>query len=121
MSDILRVTRMSPDNLGDWSLIDHELVTVKGGRERSRIVYEQAAGKPTTTHVGVWEAEPYEERMDGYPCDEFMVVLEGSCTIIEEDGAEHIFKQGDCFFIPRGMKGIWRQHENMKKYYVIVE
>ena len=49
-----------------------------------------------------------------------MVVLEGSCTIVEEDDNREAFSQGDCFFLPRGFNGYWEQQETMKKYYMIV-
>ena len=46
---------------------------------------------------GIWRSEPYEERYDSYPCDEFMVML-----------------------IPKGFRGFWRQTVAVEKYYVIV-
>jgi len=71
--------------------------------------------------AGVWEASPYKERIDGYPVDEFMLVLDGSVTITEEGGAGQTFSAGEAFIIPKGFCGTWENTETMRKYYVIYE
>ena len=71
--------------------------------------------------AGVWEATPYKERIDGYPVDEFMLVLEGSVTITGEDGTSETFSPGEAFMMPKGFRGTWENTEKMRKYYVIYE
>lgn len=68
---------------------------------------------------GIWRSEPYEERYDSYPCDEFMVMLSGETTVGNESG-EVTYKTGDAFLIPKGFRGFWRQTVAVEKYYVIV-
>jgi uncharacterized protein len=70
--------------------------------------------------AGIWRSSPYTEWYDSYPCDEFMVVLEGSVTL-EGEGFSETYRKGDAFLMPRGFKGYWKQEEPMLKYYVIVE
>ncbi|TJW00091.1 MAG: DUF861 domain-containing protein [Mesorhizobium sp.] len=70
--------------------------------------------------AGIWRCGPYTEHYDDYPADEFMVVLEGAVTL-EAEGFSETYSKGDCFFVPKGFQGIWRQTEPMLKFYVIIE
>ncbi|MEO0419420.1 MAG: cupin domain-containing protein [Pseudomonadota bacterium] len=69
---------------------------------------------------GIWHSTPYCERYDSYPADEFMYVIEGSVTLVNDNGRFH-FKAGDAFMLPRGFSGTWEQEEYMLKYFVILE
>ena len=69
--------------------------------------------------AGIWRSTPYTESYESYPCDEFMVVLEGSVTL-ETDSFSETYRKGDAFLLPRGFRGIWRQNEPMLKYYVLI-
>ncbi len=69
--------------------------------------------------AGIWRSTPYVESYESYPCDEFMVVLEGSVTL-ESDGFSQTYRKGDSFLLPKGFRGIWRQTEPMLKYYVLI-
>ncbi|MBI6952139.1 putative cupin superfamily protein [Pseudomonas sp. TE6288] len=68
---------------------------------------------------GIWRCEPYTEHYESYPADEFMVVLEGEVTL-EGEGFCETYAPGDCFLVPKGFRGIWRQPVPMRKFYVIV-
>lgn len=70
--------------------------------------------------AGIWRCEPYTEWYDSYPCDEFMVVLEGY-VILENDTFHEKYEKGDAFLVPKGFRGTWRQPVAMLKYYVIIE
>ena len=70
--------------------------------------------------AGIWRSSPYTEWYDDYPCDEFMLVLEGH-VIVENDHFSQRYNAGDAFLIPRGFRGYWRQPVGMLKYYCIVE
>ena len=69
--------------------------------------------------AGVWDCTAYEEVRGPYPVDEFMILLEGSLDIENEDGSTQTFRSGDAFFIPRGTVLSWRQSEYLRKYWVI--
>jgi uncharacterized cupin superfamily protein len=70
--------------------------------------------------VGIWRSSAYTEFYENYPCDEFMVILEGH-VIVENERSSERFDPGDAFLIPRGFRGYWRQPVAMTKYYAIVE
>jgi len=69
----------------------------------------------------VWEATRYRERIDGYPIDELMLILEGSVIITDADGVKETFSPGDAFVMPKGFKGMWENTETVRKYYMILE
>ena len=71
--------------------------------------------------AGVWDCTPYEELPGPYPVDEFMILLEGSLDIENEDGATQTFRAGEGFYIPRGTVLTWKQSEYMRKFWVIHE
>ena len=70
--------------------------------------------------AGIWRSTAYTEHYENYPCDEFMIVLEGEVTL-ENDAICETYRKGDAFLVPKGFKGIWRQPVAMLKFYVIVE
>jgi uncharacterized cupin superfamily protein len=70
--------------------------------------------------VGIWHSSACTEFYEDYPCDEFMVVLEGH-VIVENERSSERFDPGDAFLIPKGFRGYWRQPVAMTKYYAIVE
>ena len=76
--------------------------------------YEQG-----TVKAGIWRSCGYTEFYESYPCDEFMVVLEGEVTV-ENESFSATYKAGDSFLIPKGFRGFWRQPGDMLKYYMIV-
>jgi hypothetical protein len=81
-------------------------------------IYFQRA--ETKVKSGIWRSSAYTEWYDDYPCDEFMLVLEGSVTL-ESKGFSETYGKGDAFLLPKGFKGYWKQTEPMLKYYVIIE
>jgi uncharacterized cupin superfamily protein len=89
--------------------------------ERFHRVYENATSTPCMVRAGVWEAKAYSERVDDYPYDEIVYVVEGSISIVDENGNDEIFKAGDCFFLQRGFSGQWTQHETLKIFHMTVE
>jgi uncharacterized cupin superfamily protein len=107
--------------LSKWTDISHENVVSGQAKERTHEVFNKELPGLNQVRVGVWEAEPYKEKMVDYPCNEFMYIIEGSCIITEEDGHREKFFKGDSFFMPSGFNGYWEQTEYMKKYYMIAE
>jgi uncharacterized cupin superfamily protein len=70
--------------------------------------------------AGIWECTPCQTAMGPYPFDEFMVILEGSVIIVEEDGTETTFRAGEAFVIPKGAPISWKQTMSVRKFYVII-
>ena len=72
--------------------------------------------------AGVWECTPFRTTLGRpYPFNEFMVLLEGSVTIVEPGGLETTIRAGQIFAIPQGLPCQWKQTGHVRKYYVIFE
>ena len=71
--------------------------------------------------AGVWECTAGVVSIDGFPTDEFCILLEGSVTITDKSGHAETFGPGDGFFIPKGFVGTWNMPVTVRKYYVIFE
>ena len=78
--------------------------------------YEDTTGQ---FFSGTWDSEPFTSEIKAFPCNEFVYLLEGSITLIDEEGAEHFVKAGDAFFIPQGTVCGWRTTEYVRKFYAI--
>ena len=113
--------KFSPNGPAGWmQLPDEALQTatllegVPYGRDHAFYMNDE-----TSVKAGIWRSTPYTESYESYPCDEFMLVLEGSVTL-ETEGFSETYKKGDAFLLPRGFCGTWRQNEPMLKYYVLI-
>lgn len=94
---------------------------------------ELVAGKPTQRGIeyfsdprigltaGVWDCTAFTTKMGPYPVNEFMIVLEGSVTMVEATGRETKVSAGESFVIPKGIVCQWKQEGYIKKYYVIFD
>lgn len=71
--------------------------------------------------AGVWDCTPMTTKPEPYPVNEFMLVLEGSVTIVEAGGRETTIRAGESFILPKGLDCSWRQTEYMRKFYVIFD
>jgi uncharacterized cupin superfamily protein len=71
--------------------------------------------------AGVWTCTPMTTRLAPYPVNEFMLVLEGSVSIVDERGRVETMKAGDAFVIPKGLVCRWKQVEPIRKFYVIFD
>lgn len=126
MSEPIRVIRLTPDGdpisgMTPWKNFAHDNVIAGEPRERRHRFYIGERLRPGQIRVGIWEATAYTEKLENYPKDEFMYVIEGSVTIVEEDGRQETFAKGDSFFMPSGFTGLWKQDETMKKYFMIFD
>ncbi|WP_338333581.1 cupin domain-containing protein [Acetobacter sp. LMG 32666] len=68
---------------------------------------------------GIWSATPYCRKKVPYVHDEFMYLLEGSVSFVNEAGEEQTFRAGDAFLICRGASCSWESRDVVKKVYVI--
>ncbi len=71
-------------------------------------------------HSGTWDSEPFTSEIRPFPCNEFVYLLEGSITLIDENNDEFHVKAGDAFFVPEGTICGWRTTEFVRKFYVVV-
>ena len=69
--------------------------------------------------IGVWECTPHTSKMQPFPVNEFMILLEGSVTMLEEDGKATTVQAGEAFVVPKGVVCQWNQSEPVRKYFAI--
>jgi len=117
---IIRFEPKGPADVGLERIVELEPEMLESGSpiERAHNYYTSPSGVLT---AGVWECTPHRTRLLPYPVDEFMLVLEGSVTIVHVGGHEETFRAGDAFVIPKGLPCAWTQTENIRKYYVILD
>jgi uncharacterized cupin superfamily protein len=88
--------------------------------ERFHRVHETVLSAPCAVRAGLWQAEAYSERLENYPYDEIVFVVEGAISIVDEDGNDERFEAGDCFFLQRGFNGCWNQQQDLKIFHMTV-
>ena len=71
--------------------------------------------------AGVWDCTPYTTVMAPYSVNEFMILLEGELTMVEENGRETHIRAGESFIIPKGLRCQWVQEVYLKKFFVIFD
>jgi uncharacterized cupin superfamily protein len=72
--------------------------------------------------VGVWDTTDMIETAGPYPCDEFMLLLEGEAVIRNCNSGElEKAKAGEAFVIPKGYDCQWQQSGYLRKYFLISE
>lgn len=69
--------------------------------------------------AGVWEAQPYSERIEGYPGNEYCQVIRGKVTLTDTDGTSQTFATGDSFVLDARWSGTWTVEEPFMKYFAI--
>lgn len=73
-------------------------------------------------YVGVWDTTDMVEEPGAYPCDEFMVLLEGQAQVKNNATGElEQVNSGQSFVIPKGHDCQWHQQGYLRKYFVIWE
>jgi uncharacterized cupin superfamily protein len=76
---------------------------------------------PGSERAGVWRAEPATSGPHTPKYTEFMYLLEGAVTLIDDEGRRETFKAGDAVLVPRGTTYTWQQTEPLRKYYAIFD
>jgi len=76
---------------------------------------------PGNERSGVWRSEPATTGPHTPKYSEFMYLLEGSVTLVDDDGRRETFKAGDAVLVPRGTTYRWEQSEPVRKYYAIFD
>jgi uncharacterized protein len=90
-------------------------------RERFRRVFDCRINTPSQVRAGVWEATRYAEKLTDYPYHEIVFLIEGSISIVDEQGHEERFYPGESFFLEKGFNGTWKQHETIKIFHMTVD
>jgi len=98
-----------------------EMVVREGTFDGSYLGATQYRSKGRQLTVGIWQSEPGTLKTDGYPHDEYCLVLEGHLVIDNRGGAHAEFDPGDSFVIPKGWAGTWKMTRRFKKQYVAFE
>jgi len=71
-------------------------------------------------YVGLWDTTTMIESADAYPCDEFMVLLDGQAHIKNIDSGEIAeISTNRCFVLPKGYRCQWQQQGYLRKYFLI--
>ena len=70
---------------------------------------------------GVWDCTAFTTPMMSYPVNEFMILLEGEVTIIEETGRRTTVRAGESFILPKGLRCQWHQAGYVRKFFVIFD
>jgi uncharacterized protein len=71
--------------------------------------------------IGLWQSEPGILQTEGYPHNEYCLVLEGHLIITNRSGRREEFEPGDTFVIPKGWAGTWNMTARFKKQYAAFE
>ncbi len=117
---IIRFQPNGPGNKGlqEWDPIDPAGLEAGTPIQRGHIYHEDSA---SGYMAGVWDCTPMTERFGPYAVNEFMLLLEGSVTMIRADGGEAIINAGESFIVPKGLPCQWKQDGYVRKYFVIFE
>lgn len=70
-----------------------------GAKPMQNLCYEDTVGRFL---AGTWAAGAFESAEQPFPYHQFAYVIEGSITLVDAGGVEHVFKTGDAFFVPEG-------------------
>jgi uncharacterized cupin superfamily protein len=86
--------------------------------EATHRFFNEARENIKSVRAGVYEGTAYAENVVNYPCDEMALIVEGEVEIIDEDGTSQVFRPGECYFMPIGFTGVWRQSDGFRKIHM---
>ena len=118
--DIIRFSPNGPETTGleDWDPIDPAGLIAGEPVQRGHIYHQdEEAGYLT----GVWDCTAFTAKMGPYGEDEFMLLLEGSVTMVMPDGSEVTVNEGEAFVIPKGLECQWKQPGYVRKFFMILD
>ena len=104
--------------LVEWEAIAPEIIVSGNPVQRGHTYFSTEADKFS---AGVWDCTEHELQFSAYEVDEFIHVLEGSITLIDKSGENHVYRAGESFIIPRGCECSWTQSQYCRKYWVILD
>jgi uncharacterized cupin superfamily protein len=104
--------------LEDWGPIEAKSLVSGTPRQRGHMVLDD---KESGLSAGVWDCTAFTGKMGPYSVNEFMLLLEGSVTIVDEKGGETVIKAGESFILPKGLVCQWKQTGYVRKFFVIFD
>lgn len=119
--NITNITVLEPEGPGNSGLtelppIPEEILISGKPVQKGYRYYEE---KESGFRAGVWACTAFQSRTEPHAGHEFMHLLEGTVTIVHEDGSELEVSAGERFFIPKGTIRSWKQTGPVRKYYMI--
>ena len=119
-SKIIRFEPRGPNvsGLAEWDAIDPATLEAGNPVQRGHIYHED---ETLGYMAGVWDCTAMTGTLEPYAVHEFMFLLEGSITMVLEDGAEVTVNAGEAFVIPKGLVCQWKQLGYVRKYFMIFE
>jgi uncharacterized cupin superfamily protein len=119
MAGIIRFDREGPGKgLARWEDIPRDSLVAGKPVQREHFYFQDKALGLST---GVWSCTAMTMKPAPYPCNEFMILLEGTVTVIDGKGRETLTRAGQSFVIPKGMVCAWKQKGYVRKFFVIFE
>ena len=118
ISKITILESNAPNNMGLAELPPIPENTIVSGKpvQHGYRYYEEPE---TGFRAGIWACTAFQSITEPHAVHEFMHLIEGSVTIVHEDGSELVVNAGEQFFIPKGAIRSWKQTGSVKKYYMI--
>jgi uncharacterized cupin superfamily protein len=113
------VSRLFPGAPPDGELTPCNYVLAEGLIEGDPQEREHVYFASDAFTVAVWEAQPYAERIDSYPGDEFAHVIRGRLTLTDPDGTSQTFGEGESYLMRAGWSGEFRVEESFMKYFAL--
>jgi uncharacterized cupin superfamily protein len=104
--------------LAAWPEIPAESLTAGKPVQRGHYYLED---KKHGLSAGVWDCTAVTTMLEPYSVNEFMIVLEGAVTIIDQQGGETTIGAGESFILPKGLPCVWKQTGYMRKFFVIFD
>lgn len=81
-------------------------------------IYYHLENEKLAVNAGYWEAEPGVIRYEGFPWNEFCMILEGELQVAEDGKPPLTLRAGDAFFITKDFRGTWTLPVPVRKYFV---
>ena len=69
--------------------------------------------------VSIYQADDGMVKIEDYPFDEFVHVLNGRAILTAQGAAPQTFEAGDSFVVPKGFTGTWEMQDNFREMIVI--
>ena len=69
--------------------------------------------------VSIYDADDGKLKLENYPFDEFVHVLNGQAILSVDGGISQTFKAGDSFIVPKGFTGTWEMKDNFRELIII--
>lgn len=105
-------------DLEPWPDLPAEIIASGHPKQRGKMLFED---KASGLSAGIWDCTTFIGKQETYPVTEFMLVLEGSVTVVDADGGSVTISAGESFVMPKGMVCRWHQPDYMRKFFVILD